>query len=157
MGLAFDAIEPVVYPVAYKLFESGMERYRVAGEIFKQFGKRYNVPKDELNTAMIDLSITCAKKDYKKSKKKPKSITQLSPSEIIEMLDDFSEEIHFYFQVDYLDRLEVDPENQPEGSTITITEEMFRNTGDKINDILWELMDKVTEVKRRIKNRNRTK
>ena len=68
MGLAFDAIEPVVYPVAYELFESGMERHWVAGHIFKKFGKMYYATEDEVSAAMIDLSISCAEKDYKKNK-----------------------------------------------------------------------------------------
>ena len=67
MGLAFDAIEPVIYPVAYELFENGMERHWVAGHIFKKFGKMYNVTEDEVSAAMIDLSITCAEEDYMKS------------------------------------------------------------------------------------------
>lgn len=66
MGLAFEAIKPVVYPVALELFKKGMERYNVAGEVFYKFGKRYDVPKNKLNTAMIDLSITCAESDLKK-------------------------------------------------------------------------------------------
>jgi len=64
MGLAFQAIYPVVYPVAYELFKSGMERHFVAGRIFKQFGARYNIPDRELDTSMIDLSISCAENDY---------------------------------------------------------------------------------------------
>lgn len=65
MGLAFEAIYPDIYPVAYKLFETGMERYHIAGEVFKQYGKKWNVPENELHTAMIDLSITCAENDFK--------------------------------------------------------------------------------------------
>ncbi|GHV48420.1 hypothetical protein FACS1894181_04080 [Bacteroidia bacterium] len=69
MGLAFDAIEPDVYSAAMELLKKGMDRYLVAGHIFKQFGRIYGVPEDELNTAMIDLSITCAETDYRKSKR----------------------------------------------------------------------------------------
>jgi len=65
MGLAFEAIYPEVYPVAYKLFEEGMERHWVAGKIFLQFETQFNIPKNELNTAMIDLSISCAENDFK--------------------------------------------------------------------------------------------
>jgi len=64
MGLAFEAINPEVFPVALELFKSGMERYRVAGKIYKQFGKEWDVPENELNTAMIDLSISCAEESY---------------------------------------------------------------------------------------------
>jgi len=66
MGLAFDAIYPIVYPVAYDLFTKGMERYRVAGCIYTQFGKKYNVTERETDAAMIDLSITCAENDFHK-------------------------------------------------------------------------------------------
>jgi hypothetical protein len=64
MGLAFDAIEPEIFPVALELFKSGMERYRVAGKIYKQFGKRWGVPENENDTAMIDLAISCAEESY---------------------------------------------------------------------------------------------
>ena len=77
MGLAFDAIEPVIYPIAYELFEKGMERHWVAGQIFKKFGKIYNSPEDELSTAMIDLSISCAEEDYKKSVKSNTNVKQI--------------------------------------------------------------------------------
>ena len=66
MGLAFEAIYPEVYPVAYELFTKGMERYRVAGYIYTQFGKKYNVTERETDAAMIDLSITCAENDFNK-------------------------------------------------------------------------------------------
>ena len=64
MGLAFDAIFPNVYPVAMKLFKEGMEKHFIAGEVFYEFAKKYDIPKNKLNTAMIDLSITCAEKDF---------------------------------------------------------------------------------------------
>lgn len=65
MSLAFEAIYPKVYPVAYELFENGVERHWVAGKIFKEFGKRYNIPESDLNAAAIDLSISCAETDFK--------------------------------------------------------------------------------------------
>ena len=65
MGLAFEAIYPQVYPVALKLFSEGMERHWVASKIFKQFGEKYNVPEREIDTAMIDLTISCAENDFK--------------------------------------------------------------------------------------------
>ena len=72
MGLAFDTIKPEVYPIAMCLFESGLKRYQVAGKIFRQFGEQYDVPINELNTSMIDLSITGAEYDYKKQKQREK-------------------------------------------------------------------------------------
>jgi hypothetical protein len=48
-----------------ELFKEGKERHEVAGEIFYQFGKQFEVPEHKLNTAMIDLSITCAESDFK--------------------------------------------------------------------------------------------
>jgi hypothetical protein len=65
MSLAFEAIYPEVYPIAYDFFENGIERHWVAGKVFGQLGKRFNVPKNELNTAAIDLSISCAENDFK--------------------------------------------------------------------------------------------
>ena len=73
MSLAFQSIYPEVYPVAYKLFEKGDERYWVAAKIFKEFGHRYGVPDSEVDTAVIDLSITCAENDYKNKLEKHSS------------------------------------------------------------------------------------
>jgi len=44
MGLAFDAINPDIFPVALELFKSGMERYEITGEIFKRFGEKWDIP-----------------------------------------------------------------------------------------------------------------
>jgi len=65
MGLAFEAIYPKVYPVAYELFEKGLERHFVAGKIFKQFGKEWGGLEFGINIEMIDLSISCAENDFK--------------------------------------------------------------------------------------------
>ena len=73
MGLAFEAIYPVVYSVALELFKNGMERHWVAEEIFDRFGLKYDVPKNKLNTAMIDLTITCAENDFKNKLKEGSS------------------------------------------------------------------------------------
>ena len=56
---------PIIRSAALELFKKGMRRYLVAGEIFYQFWKRYDLPENKLNTAMIDQSITCAKSDFK--------------------------------------------------------------------------------------------
>jgi hypothetical protein len=64
MSLAFEAIYPKIYPVAYEYFEQGMERYHVAGKIFHQFGKEWNIPKNKIHIMAIDLSISCAENDF---------------------------------------------------------------------------------------------
>jgi len=64
MSLAFEAIYPKIYPVAYEYFEQGMERHHVAGEIFFKFSKEWNVPKNKVHIMAIDLSITCAENDF---------------------------------------------------------------------------------------------
>ena len=58
MGLAFEAINPDIFPVALELFRSGMDRSEIAGEIFKKFGKKWDIPNNKFHTSMIDLSIT---------------------------------------------------------------------------------------------------
>lgn len=69
MGLAFEAINPDIFPVALELFRNGMERFHVAGKIYKQFSKKWNVPENELHTAMIDLSISEAESCFLNSNK----------------------------------------------------------------------------------------
>ena len=64
MSLAFEAIYPKIYPVAYEYFQEGMERHHVAGEIFHKFGKEWNIPENKIHVVAIDLSITCAEKDF---------------------------------------------------------------------------------------------
>ena len=64
MGLAFEAINPDIFPVALELFKSGMERYEITGEIFKRFGEKWDIPNNQLHTSMIDLSITEAESCY---------------------------------------------------------------------------------------------
>jgi hypothetical protein len=41
-------------------------------------------------------------------------------------------------------------EAQPVGSEIYVDDEMLRNTGDKNIDLLWEVLDKIEEVKERM-------
>jgi len=65
VSLAFQAIYPEIYPVAYEYFEQGMERHHVAGEIFYKYGKEWNIPKNKIHIMAIDLSITCAENDFK--------------------------------------------------------------------------------------------
>lgn len=64
MSLAFEAIYPKIYPVAYQYFEEGMERHHVEGEIFHQFGEEWNIPENKLHIVAIDLSISCAESDF---------------------------------------------------------------------------------------------
>ena len=65
MSLAFEAIYPEIYPVAYECFKKGLERHHVAGEIFNQFGKEWNIPDNKVHIMAIDLSISCAENDFK--------------------------------------------------------------------------------------------
>jgi len=64
MGLAFQAIYPVVYPVAYQLFQSGMKREKVTVKIFMEFGTLFYAPERRIDVEMIELSIKCAENDY---------------------------------------------------------------------------------------------
>jgi len=73
MGLAFEAIYPEVYPVAYELFKSGMERHFIAGKIFKQFSKNWGGLEYGINIEMIDLTISCAENDFKNNLEKGSS------------------------------------------------------------------------------------
>ena len=65
MGLAFQAIYPEVYPVAYELFKSGKERKEVTVLVFMKFRTRFNILESEHYLRMTELSIACAENDYK--------------------------------------------------------------------------------------------
>jgi hypothetical protein len=176
MGLAFDSIYPEVYPVAYKHFESGMKRYRVAAAIFKQFGNRYGIPEDEINSGMIDLSISCAEEDFEKNsksnnKKQGKGKVENKPkiihindfnrywellSQIMDKVDVVSDEIYNnLFDLACLRKWKTWSDNQPLGTKIHVDEDMLRNTGDENIDFLWEVLDTIDEVRGKMqKNSN---
>ena len=48
-------------------------------------------------------------------------------------------------------------ESQNEEDELIITEEMVRNTGDEYIDLLWELLDKMKEMKGKIEKLNQRK
>ena len=98
MGLAFDSIEPRVYPIAMALLKSGMERHWVAGKIYKYFGNIYDIPNNELNAAMIDLSITGAETDLKNTLNAYAYTTIENPfdKEILNICFKDEEEIKFF-------------------------------------------------------------
>jgi hypothetical protein len=73
-------------------------------------------------------------------------------TEIIEQVTDIAEEIEeSMFNLACLGKWKEWDEEQPEGTVFDVSEEMMRNTGDKNNDLLWELLDKITEVKEQIR------
>ena len=48
-------------------------------------------------------------------------------------------------------------DTQPVGTVFDVSEEMLRNTGDEYIDLLWELLDKIEEVKGQIRVNPRVK
>ena len=86
MGLAFQAIYPEIYPIAFEYFEKGIERHWVTGKIIKEFGEKYNIPENELNTAMIDLSISCAENDFNNKFEKHTSGRKVEDKNIARLL-----------------------------------------------------------------------
>ena len=44
--------------------------------------------------------------------------------------------------------------NQPVGTKFYVDDEMLRNTGDENIDLLWEVRDKIEEVREKIQKRN---
>ena len=73
-------------------------------------------------------------------------------SEVMESVNDLSDEIfESLFILACLDKWKQWSDNQPVGSEFEASEEMLRNTGDKNIDLLWELLDKIEEVKGKIR------
>jgi len=72
-------------------------------------------------------------------------------SEIIEQASNLSEKIYDQlFDIACSNKWKGWSDNQPEGTKFYVDEEMLRNTGDKNIDLIWELLDKITEVKNNI-------
>ena len=73
--------------------------------------------------------------------------------EIIERLDDIHDELYdrILDMAPYSDKWDEWSESQNNENEITITEEMLRNSGDENIDLLWELLDKIEEVKGNIR------
>jgi hypothetical protein len=69
-------------------------------------------------------------------------------SEIIENMTDFSEDIQEgMFNLASLGKWKEWSDSQTIGAIFEMTEDMLRNTGDKNVDLLWELLDKIEDVK----------
>ena len=72
-------------------------------------------------------------------------------SKIIELASDLSDEIYGnLFDLACLNKWKEWSDEQPIGTIFEFTEDMLRNTGDNNIDILWELLDKIREVKNRV-------
>jgi hypothetical protein len=73
-------------------------------------------------------------------------------SEIMDDMTNLSEDIEEgMFNLACLGKWKEWDEQQPVGSEFDLTEDMLRNTGDKNIDLLWELLDKIADVKEKIR------
>jgi len=73
-------------------------------------------------------------------------------SEVMEIVNDLSDEIFdSLFILASLDKWKQWSDTQPVGTVFDVSEEMLRNTGDENIDLLWELLDKIEEVKGKIR------
>ena len=72
-------------------------------------------------------------------------------SEIMEMVNDLGDDIYnSMFGLACLDKWKAWDAEQPIGAEIYVTDEMLRNTGDKNIDLLWQILDKIMDVKEEI-------
>jgi len=73
-------------------------------------------------------------------------------SEVMELVNDLSDDIFdSLFILASLDKWKQWSDTQPVGTVFDVSEEMLRNTGDENIDHLWELLDKIEEVKGQIR------
>jgi hypothetical protein len=66
MGLAYEALAPIIYPEVEKLFSEGMEKMYVTANILKKYSAQYDLPNNIVNVAMIAFIIDCFFEDNKK-------------------------------------------------------------------------------------------
>ena len=67
MGLAYEALAPIIYPEIEKLFSEGMEKMYVTANILKKYSMQYDLPNNKVNVAMIVFIIDCFFEDNKKN------------------------------------------------------------------------------------------
>ena len=85
-------------------------------------------------------------KEYARYKKKL--------SQLIDLASNTADEIeNELFTVACLGKWKEWDKSQPVGARIYVDEEMLRSTGDKNIDLLWEILDKIREVKEEIENK----
>ena len=70
----------------------------------------------------------------------------------MELVDDISEKVYeSLIDLACLNKWKEWSDEQPIGTIFEFTKDMLRNTGDNNIDILWELLDKISEVKENIR------
>jgi len=79
---------------------------------------------------------------------------QATLSTLINQVNSISKEIHEnLFNLACQGKWKEWDKNQPIGTEFYVEEDMLRNTGDKNIDLLWEVLDKIEEVKKKIQNK----
>ena len=69
-------------------------------------------------------------------------------SEIMEKATNFGNEIiRDMFKLACMDKWKKWSDDQPLGTKLYVDDDMLRNTGDKNIDLLWEILDKIMDVK----------
>ena len=73
-------------------------------------------------------------------------------SEVMEHVTALSDSIYeCFFELACLDKWRDWSESQTIGTSIYVTEEMLRDTGDRNIDLLFEILDKIEEIKSKIR------
>jgi len=76
-------------------------------------------------------------------------------SKLIKQMDSISNKIHDeLFNLACQGKWEEWDKAQPVGTELYVDNEMLRNTGDQNIDLLWEVLDKIEEVKEKIYNKS---
>lgn len=94
MSLAYEAIHPEVYPIALELLKKGDAKYHVAAKIYKQFAEKYNIPENEMNTAMIDISLSEAEETFKLTNVQDNSCTNLNRENLYKLNKQYYDKLH---------------------------------------------------------------
>ena len=106
------------------------------------------------------VNLTEKEKDIRK-KRNSKTISineydkyQATLSKLINKMNSISKEIHEnLFDLACQGKWKEWDKNQPLGTTLYVDDDMLRNTGDKNIDLLWEVLDKIKEVKEKIQDK----
>jgi hypothetical protein len=95
-----------------ELLKRGEEKPYVAAKIYKHFAEQYNIPEDEINTAMVDISISAAEEEYKLKNTLKGSHDTLNRENLYKMNKLYYDKLHDerYENLELRPELEIPPE-----------------------------------------------
>jgi hypothetical protein len=137
MGLAYEALAPIIYPEVEKLYSEGIEKMYITANIIKKYSSQYDLPNNTVNVAMIAFIIDCFFEDNKRNFSKVNKIDFESLLKSINFNEFFVEATFQYYLMMKLSHI-IDESN-------IFPERNIRNYGLKSKKYTKKVIDIVLE------------